>query len=336
MMSTQPIRALALMSFGLDSLLAAKMIKDQGIDVHGITFFYRFDNLAKKKASGEIFKNAELLGIPVTVIDISDDFLPILLDPPHGYGTNFNPCIDCHLYMFTRANAMMEEMGAKFLITGEVIGQRPMSQNSQTMAHMNKVMEFSDILVRPLSALHFPETLPEREGWIDRAELLDISGRSRKRQFELAEKLGVTQFPGPGGGCILTVPQFGDRAKKLKANRLPGAITVEDLELLRYGRHLWPYDHLHVIVGRDADDNDMLEQFVKGRTVFEPLDVGGPLVLAEGVRNEDDIKLIAEITARYCGKKAQGEIRIEWKDAGKAGIIYAKAYDIKKCENWRI
>jgi tRNA U34 2-thiouridine synthase MnmA/TrmU len=324
------------MSTGLDSLLAAKLIKDQGVEVLGITFFYRFDGLAKQHTHGDIQKWGEPLGIPIQSIDISDEFLSTLLNPPHGYGTNFNPCIDCHLFMFTKAYAMLDEMNAQFLVTGEVVGQRPMSQNSQVLAHMNKIMKFSDILVRPLSAKLLPETLPEREGWIDRNLLLDISGRGRKRQFELAQKLGVSRFPNPGGGCILTNPQFGRRAKKLVTTKGRESVEVEDFELLRMGRHLWPTDELHLIVGRNQEENDQLFSFQKDRMRFEAMDITGPVLLAEGVQTYEEIALAAAVTLRYCGQKAQGEQRVRYESSTQSGVILAKAFQVEKCEKWLI
>lgn len=332
----RPIKALALMSTGLDSLIAAKLVKDQGVDVHGVTFFYRFDNLAKQQASGEIQKLVEPLGIPITVIDISDDFLPTLLNPPHGYGSNFNPCIDCHLFMFHRAYAMMQEMGAQFLITGEVMGQRPMSQNSQTLTHMSKIMEFSDLLLRPMSAKLLPETLPEREGWVDREALLDISGRSRKRQFELVEALGIEHYSKPGGGCILTIPQFGKRAKALKSRKAIEQITVADFELMRLGRHLWPSNHLLVVVGRHEEDNTALEAFVPGRTRLEALDISGPVTVADGIKDEADLALAAQITVRYCGGKVEGPVRVQWSNDQGSGELQVVAANREALKKWLI
>lgn len=336
---SRPIKALALMSTGLDSLIAAKLIKDQGIDVHGVTFYFRFDNLAQEQASGEIQRLTEPLGIPVTAVDLSEDFLPVLLDPPHGYGSHFNPCIDCHLFMFHRAHAMMAEMGARFLITGEVVGQRPMSQNRQTLQHMNKVMAFSDILLRPLSAKLLPETLPEREGWVDRERLLDIAGRGRKRQFELVERLGIPHFHNPGGGCVLTNPQFGQRAEALLAHRPKTEITVEALTLLRHGRHFWPNDHLHVVVGRHEADNLALEAFQDGRWVLEAVDVAGPLVLAEEVRTPEDLAVAAALTVRYCGQRSDdpgATLAVQWRYRGEDGVLHVGPVSEAELEAWRV
>ena len=334
-----PIKALALLSTGMDSLIAAKLLKDLGIDVHGVTFYFRFDNLALDQASGEIQRLTEPLGIPVTAVDLSEDFLPVLLDPPHGYGSNFNPCIDCHLFMFRRAHAMMEEMGARFLITGEVMGQRPMSQTRQTLLHMNKVMDFRDIVLRPLSAKLLPETLPEREGWVDRDKLLDISGRGRKRQFELVEQLGIPHYHNPGGGCVLTNPQFGQRAKALLAHRPKSEVTVEALTLLRYGRHFWPNDHLHVVVGRHEADNLALEPFQQDRWVLEAVDVAGPLALAEEVRTPDDLAIAAALTVRYCGRRPtdpHAQLAVQWRFKGEEGVIHSSPAVEADLEAWRV
>lgn len=317
-----PIRAIALMSSGLDSLLAAKLIKDQGIDVRGVCFYFRFDNLADKIRSGKVDELVTPLDIPIQYIDVSEEYLLMWLDPPRGYGSGVNPCIDCHLFFLKQAAGMMESINAKFLITGEVVGQRPMSQNRPTLDHIEKVSELKGLILRPLSGKLFPPTLPEIEGWIDREKLLDISGRGRSRQLELAKQLGVEKFTPPAGGCVLTEPNFSRRAKALLDHRNKSEITIDALRLLRHGRQFWIDDHLYVIVGRDEPDNDALEEFRPGRWAFMAADTDKtPLVLAEGIRNDHDIETVARITARYCSGDKSNPRKIQYTSAEKEGKI---------------
>jgi tRNA-specific 2-thiouridylase len=308
-MSKQRIKTVALVSSGLDSLLAAKIIHNLDIEVQGVCFLFQFDNLEKKFRNGDIETFLKPFGIPLTVFDVSEEFLPVFLNPEHGYGKGVNPCIDCHLFMLRRAKAFMDEIGAHFLITGEVVGQRPMSQTKPTLFHIDKVSGLRGLILRPLSAKLLPPTLPEMEGWVDRNVLFDISGRSRKRQFELAEKLGITKYNSPAGGCILTDPNYARRVKAFFEHREKKEVTIEELKLLRLGRHFWPNTHLQVVVGRDEKDNIALEHFRRGRWVFYPANGKGPLVLAQGVRDESDHAVTAGITSRYCsGNKSSHQI----------------------------
>ncbi len=329
-------KAIALMSTGLDSLLAARIIQEQGVDVKGVCFVYQFDNLAQMQENGAIRELIEPLGIQADVIDISESFLPTLLDPPHGYGSGVNPCIDCHLFMLKTAYDMMRNQGFDFLVTGEVMGQRPMSQTKSTLLHMNKSLPFSSLIVRPLSAKLLPPTVPELNGWIKRDEMYDISGRSRKPQFALAEQLKIKRFVNPAGGCILTEPNFSRRAKILFKNRKKEEIAIEDLELLRYGRHFWINSTLHIIVGRDEKENAVLENFTKARTVFEPEDMAGPLVLAENINTEQDYLTAARLTARYCRTDDDKTYKISFSGAGKSGSLYVQPFTPEESSVWQI
>ena len=331
------ISAVALMSSGLDSLIAAKIVKDQGIDVHGVCFTFQFDNLAKKQATGALEDLLRPHGIPLTVVDVSEEYLSILLDPDHGYGSGVNPCIDCHLFFLRKAKVMMESMGGQFLVTGEVVGQRPMSQTKPTLFHIDKVSGFKGLILRPLSAKIMPPTIPEEKGWVDRGKLYDISGRSRKRQFELVEEMGITEYNDPAGGCILTEPNYSRRVKAFFKHRGKDAVTVEELKLMRHGRHLWPRDGFQVIVGRDEPDNDALEEYRTGRWAFRAADtMKGPLVIVNGIQDDSDVEVAARITAKYTKRNSNTAMRIRFEGDGRDGIIDVVPVVEEDLAAWRV
>lgn len=196
------IRAVGLLSGGLDSMLAARLLLDQGIEVLGMTFVTPFFGPEKAQRA------AEQLGIPLEVMDITVEHFRILKAPRYGYGKGMNPCIDCHALMIRKAGKCVENGRADFVFTGEVLGQRPFSQTKPSLRAVEKESGFAGRVVRPLSALLLPETFPEKEGWLDRSRLLDLRGRSRKRQMALAELYGLRDYPTPAGGCLLTTPFF--------------------------------------------------------------------------------------------------------------------------------
>ena len=330
------IKAIALVSTGLDSMLAAKIVRNQGIDVTGLHCYFRFDPLEPDDPSGQVKSVFDPLGIPVIVKDVSDDFLKMVLDPPHGHGKNLNPCIDCKIFFISLAKKMMEEIGAKFIVTGEVVGQRPMSQMKPTLQHIQKEAEVKGLILRPLSALLLEETLPEKEGWVDRNGFYGISGRSRKDQMEIAGTLGIQTYNQPAGGCILTIPEYANRAKRLFQNRGKDSISLSDMRKLRLGRHLWPSDHLHVIVGRKEEENDMLMKLAEEDWRFEAADIAGPLVLATGIASDEDIRTAASITARYCGHKAEGGVRIGYTHPNGTGEISVRKDDLAIPNVWII
>jgi len=331
------IKTIALMSSGLDSLLAAKVVKDMGIDVVGVCFYFQFDSLAETVRSGAVEELVRPLGISLQCIDISEEFLPVFLNPAHGYGSGVNPCIDCHLFMLRKVAEMMEAIHASFVVTGEVVGQRPMSQNKPTLFHIEKLSGLKGRILRPLSAKLLPATLPEEKGWVDREKLFDFSGRSRTPQMALASRLGITRYVQPAGGCILTEPGFSDRARALLAHREKMEITVEELKLLRHGRHFWPKDHLHVVVGRDKDDNAAIEAFKEGRWVFWASDTRkSPIVLAKEIIDESDIQICAGITARYIGGEKSDTFSIHYRSGGREGDITVPPLPDSLLEDWRV
>jgi tRNA-specific 2-thiouridylase len=291
-------KAVALVSSGLDSMLAAFIIKRMHIEVIGMHCVFRFDTKADFNCL-PLENRFRPAGIPVMVQDVTAEFLPVLLKPQHGYGSQVNPCIDCKIFMFRRAKEFMRETGADFLVTGEVLGQRPMTQTRPMMIHIEKESGLKGRVLRPLCALHMEMTVPEQQGWIDRKQLYAFSGRGRKDQIALAKTLGIEEYEQPAGGCILTNPQFAARVRALLKFRKIEEIHITDYQLLRLGRHFWLNSGLHCIVGRNEQENVTLERFREGRAAIEPKQIPGPLVLAETQR-QDDIRLCCSIAARYC------------------------------------
>ena len=304
------IKAVAMMSGGLDSTLAAKLIKLQGIDVQGVNFFTGFCVTEHKRrvqvasdkpvARHEALRAGADLSIPVEIIDVHEDYFPVVANPKYGRGKAFNPCVDCRLFMFQRAKIYMEEIGAQFVITGEVQGQRPMTQYKNTLNFLAKASGLGDRLLRPLSARIMKPTLPEIEGWVDRESLLAISGRSRKEQIKLAEELGVLDYPQPAGGCcFLTDHNYTARFKDLFTSRDVADIVLDDVLLLKLGRHFRLNERVKIVVGRYEAENTFLSGYRARRMLLMPR-IPGPTTLIDGQSVADeDVKLAAEIAARY-------------------------------------
>jgi tRNA-specific 2-thiouridylase len=297
-------KAVALVSSGLDSILAAFIVKRLNIEVVGLHCVFRFDPNLESDNRPPIKNRFLPAGIPVIVRDVTAEFLPVVLKPDHGYGSQVNPCIDCKIFMFKRAKELMQEAEADFLVTGEVLGQRPMTQTRSMMIHIEKESGLRGLVLRPLCALHMEMTVPEQQGWIDREQLFAFAGRGRKDQIALAKTLGIKEYEQPAGGCILTNPQFAARARALLKFRKVEEIQIADFQLLHLGRHFWPNPSLHCIVGRNEQDNAILERFCEGRAAIEPKHIPGPLALAE-TREQDDIELCSRIVARYCKHRGQ-------------------------------
>ena len=238
-------------------------------------------------------------GFQFKMIHKGIDYMRIVQNPPHGHGRGMNPCIDCRIYMLRKVKEMMAGSGASFVITGEVLGQRPMSQHRPAIRKIEKESGLEGLILRPLSAQHFPPTIPEREGIVDREKLLAFSGRSRKPQIDLAEKLGVKDYPCPAGGCLLTDPVIAARLRDLFAH-VPD-YDLADLHLLRIGRHFRLNPGLKVILGRNRLENEQIEALAKpGSVIFRPLDFRGPTCLASGNLEAPTEEMIGELMARYC------------------------------------
>lgn len=287
------MKAVSLFSGGLDSQLAALLVKQQGITVIGVNFTTPF--FAAKQATLDA---AEALGIELITKDISREYKDIVLtNPVYGYGKHMNPCIDCHAFMIKNARRIMDETRASFLITGEVLGQRPMSQNRSALQVVEKLSGQQGLILRPLSALLLEPTIPEIQGWIDRSKLLDISGRSRKRQMELAAQYDLHEYPSPAGGCLLTDENYSRRLKYLLSIK-PEADT-EDFRGLNWGRHFAIGDNL-LIIGRNHNENQQLLSAAQpGDILFTATEYPGPVAVLKTADTKPDLKYIAAIVARY-------------------------------------
>jgi len=320
-MSQQP-KAVALISGGLDSLLAAKAMLEQGIHVEGINFFTGFcveghTHAIRKKDKSKPKRNnalwsAEQLGIKLHIIDIVEEYKDVLLNPKHGYGKNMNPCLDCKIFMVNKAKQWAEENDFDFIITGEVIGQRPMSQRKDTMPVISEESGANDRLLRPLCAQNLPATLPEKEGWINRDELFDFSGRNRKPQMELAAKYGFEDYAKPAGGCcFLTDENYSAKLVDLWDARGAREYEMDDVMLLKVGRHLRPAPHYKLIIGREDGENKFLQGYKNSFITFKTIDCPGPLTLLDGVATDIDLEFAAQICARYSQGRNAESVTIE-------------------------
>ncbi len=293
------IKAVALFSGGLDSILAVKFIQEQGIEVRGVNFKTPFFGLDKTFAA---IKN---LNINLEIINITQELLEILRNPKHGFGKNMNPCIDCHALMFKKAGEYMTKIGASFILSGEVLGERPMSQNRNSLNIIERESGFEGRILRPLSALLLTETIPEKKGLVDRTKLLDISGRSRKRQMELAAKIGIEDYPSPAGGCKLTEPAFSKRLRDLFSQK---SFSLEEIELLKLGRHFRLSRDIKLVVGRNKEENEQLLIFFQDEDfLFKAKNLKGPVSLLKkrSKVNNELIDKSCRITARYCDRNEE-------------------------------
>lgn len=298
-------RALAMVSGGLDSILAAKLIKDQGIEVIGICFksyFFGPDNAIKM---------TKQIDIPLEIVDFSEEHFNLVKNPKHGYGKNINPCIDCHAMMLNYSGKLLERYEADFIITGEVLNQRPMSQNKISLDIVKKESGFSDKILRPLCAKNLNPTKMELEGLVNRENLLDISGRSRKIQMELAQKWNINDYPSPAGGCKLTEPNYAKRLKELlKYKETP---TVKDLELLKIGRHFRISQNAKIISTRTGDESKEIKNYITNNDIiFLAEDFKGSMIIIVGEPTEEDIEFAAKVTAKYSKGKDEEKIKIKY------------------------
>lgn len=308
------MKAFALISGGLDSILAARLIQEQGIEVIPLNFKIPFSARPKKKVSAAQDKLKQIssnLGVALESVDIGSDFLKLILKPRHGFGANINPCIDCKILMLKRAKELMGRFSASFVVTGEVLAQRPMSQHRKALALIGKESGLEGLLLRPLSAKLLDQTIPEKEGWVCRDKLLAFSGRSRRPQIELASKLGVKDYPNAAGGCLLTDPIFTGRLKDLISHQ---EMSLDNIELLKVGRHFRLSEKAKLVVGRSEEENkELLDLAREGDYLFFPgEDLAGPTSLARGDFNEALIGLSSALTCRYCDLGAESSARINY------------------------
>src|SRR5512138_2123936 len=293
-------KAIALFSGGLDSTLAIRLMQVQGIDVRAIHFTSPFFGVSPDTDSGkyDARRAAELLGVQLTICNLGEEYLEMLRNPRHGYGKAVNPCIDCHAYFLRKARELMGEIGADFVITGEVLGQRPMSQRRDALRVVELDCGLEGVLLRPLSARFLPPTKPELEGWIDREKLPAIKGRSRKEQIRLAAELGVREYPNPAGGCLLTEVSYASKVRDIFSHS--EKLDARDFRLLRVGRHFRLTPSVRLIVGRDEEENDLLLKHVmEGETLLRWEDGGSPYGLLIGLTDDTVLQTAARILLRY-------------------------------------
>jgi hypothetical protein len=318
-------KAVALISGGLDSMLAVRVMQEQGIEVEGINFYTGFcveghthairnQDKNKQKRNNALWV-AEQLGIKLHIVDVIEEYKDVLLNPKHGYGANMNPCLDCKIFMVGKAVAWIKQHhkdGFDFIITGEVVGQRPMSQRKQTMPIVSQESGADDLLLRPLCAKNLPETLPEREGWVDREKLYDFHGRNRKPQIALAKEFGLNDFATPAGGCcFLTDKNYSDKLVDLWQARNSRDYEMDDIMLLKVGRHLRPAPEFKLIIARDAGESKFLEGYRKQFISIHALSHSGPMALVDGTLNEDQYALAASIVARFGQGRSADEVELD-------------------------
>jgi tRNA-specific 2-thiouridylase len=327
-------QAIALLSGGLDSTLAVKMMVDQGIGVTAVHFTSVFCNCSSKKGGCKLQarKVAEEFNIPITVIHKGLDYIKMVEHPPHGHGTAMNPCIDCRIYMLRKVKEMMPQLQASFVITGEVLGQRPMSQQRHTITLIERESGLTGRILRPLSAQHFAPTIPENDGIVNRDQLLAVSGRSRKPQIELAYKLGVKDYPCPAGGCLLTDKVIAARLRDLFEYEKD--YQQKGLLLLTLGRHFRLSPDLKIILGRTEEENDRLKQLATPEyIIFEPDNFRGPTVLAAGRIDEQQGEMIGEMIAAY-SQDEESDYQIAKFSSVNEKAVYKISTKKKSRETW--
>lgn len=317
-------KAVALISGGLDSMLAARVIQDHGVTVEGINFFTGFcveghthairrkDQERSRPKRNNALWVAEQLGIKLHIIDVIEEYKDIVINPKHGYGAHLNPCLDCKGFMVGKAREWMEQNGFDFIITGEVLGQRPMSQRRDTFPVIARESGANDRLLRPLCAKLQAPTLPEREGWVDREKLFAFNGRNRKPQIALARQYGLVDFAQPAGGCcFLTNEHYTAKLNDMWQSRGSRDYEFDDIMLLKVGRHLRPRAHFKLIVGREEGENQFLSGYKYRYTSIRSLSHTGPVALIDGTADDDDLRLAAQLVARFGKGRDAATVRIE-------------------------
>ena len=320
-------KAAALVSGGLDSMLAVRVIQDQGIEVEGLNFYTGFcveghthairrQDQSKQKRNNALWV-ADQLGIRLHILDVIEDYKDVVLNPRHGYGANLNPCLDCKVFMVRKAKQWMDGHGCDFLISDEVLGQRPMSQRKETLPVVQDESGVGDLLLRPLSAKRLPPTRPERDGWVDRTRLLDFHGRSRKPQMALAAHYGLQDYAQPAGGCcFLTNEQYAVKLADLWQSRGERRYELDDIILLKVGRHIRPAPHFKVIVAREEGEGNFLHGYRKGHVALRSASHAGPYALIDGAPTDQDVLLAARLVARYGHGRDAESVTIAVSDRG--------------------
>ncbi|NYZ79178.1 hypothetical protein H0N99_03440 [Candidatus Micrarchaeota archaeon] len=326
------IKAVALLSGGLDSTLAVKLILDQGVDVAAVKFTSPFCMCDQKGRcyAAEVSKKFK---IPLKVMAKGEEYLLLLRKPKFGYGSGMNPCIDCRIYTLKKAKAYSKKLGAKFIFTGEVLNQRPMSQHMRALKLIEKEAGLEGKLLRPLSAKLLPQTEAEKKGWVDRNKLLAIEGRTRKPQIALAKKFKITDYPSSGGGCLLTDKEFAKKVRDLFKHEK--RVTMKDMQLLKVGRH-FRFGKNKIIVGRNESENNMLLT-LKGKSdyVFDVPNVGSPITILQDRKTDEAVKLAAQLTAAYSDAK-QKRVLVKYGSAKPSRKIVVKPINREQIDKLRV
>jgi tRNA U34 2-thiouridine synthase MnmA/TrmU len=324
-------KALALLSGGLDSTLAVKLLLEQNIEVQAVNFVSPFCLCGKGGCGAS--EVARKFGLPLKMISVGNDYLRVIRRPKHGYGRNMNPCIDCRIFMLKAAKRYAKEIGASFLVTGEVLDERPMSQHFKTMRMIEKEAGLQNRILRPLSANLLPETIAERKGSVNRLRLLDIQGRSRKRQMQLAHEFNIVDYPCPSGGCLLTYKEFADKVRDLFTYKRH--VTTKDIALLKLGRH-FRFQKNKIIVGRNESENTNLVKLKSPSDYyFEVPGCGSPDTILQGEKTKEAIYKAAALTAYYSdNKNAKVQVQFGKKTLGR--IIEVQRPETKEVEKLRI
>jgi len=330
------IRVIAAYSGGLDSILAAVFMKRLGFDVLLLHVQHLFStNDVGRSRLRAAAGRAEL---PIRIVDVSEEHLETIRRPKHGYGQGMNPCIDCRIFMLKIAKRVMEEEGAQFVVTGEVLGQRPKSQHFKALLQAAEESGLGERLLRPLCARHLPDTLPVKEGWIQREDLLAIHGRGRQQQIRLAEEFGVSDYPQPAGGCVLIEKTYAKRVRDAFEHLGKDEVGLTQFRLFRYGRHFRIAENVKIIVGRNQDENEQLELLSQGRLRIDPVDVMGPTTLVEGGPSEEQLVLSCSLAARYCDRDSRSSIRMRviTPDGERVLDVVPLDVDDPRLSEWRL
>ncbi len=330
------MKAVLLLSGGLDSTLAAKVVLEQNIELVAVNFVTPFCTCTRKGCRSEARRVAENLNIPIRVIHADEEYIDLVRHPKHGRGKNMNPCIDCRIFFFSRAGHLMEEVGARFVVTGEVLGERPMSQHRDALRFIEKESGLRGLILRPLSARLLEPSVPEQQGWVDRERLLAIQGRSRKQQIALAGELGIVDYPCPAGGCRLTDPQY---ARRIRESFDHDEADIRHIILLRYGRHFRLPSGAKVVVGRDEGENAVLETLTpaSGFLFTCAEDAEGPVAALFSCRGVDDFHTAAALTLRYSDFKGlRGKVRVRACNGRLERLYEAESMPEEVCKQYQI
>ncbi len=330
-MGEKKVKALSLMSGGLDSTLATKIIMDMGIEVIAVNFTSPFCTCTSrhKKELGcknEALKISRQLGVDVRLVPKGRDYIALVRNPKFGYGSAINPCIDCRIFMFRKAKEIMAEVGASFIITGEVLGQRPMSQRRDTIHKIERESGLEGLIIRPLSATHFEPTVFEKEGIVDRNRLLSIEGRSRNIQIRLAEEYNISDYPCPAGGCLLTDKRFAEKLRDYFEHNQDDDDYIRQMEYLKIGRHFRLRNGTKIIIGRDEAENERLILLNRGENYLVESEFPGPVALIFGEKSDENLSFALTALKRFNRKTPENPVYIVSRGTSKEEISHISEF----------